>query len=516
MPTRFPAVRALVAFVVASVLFAGAATAQLRVAAWNITNYPGSFGPRTEALKTAIYAEFEGRSFAPDVIMTQEFLNAGGVVAFLDILNTAPNSPGDWAAAPFIDGPDTDSAFFYRTTKVDFLGVTVVSQGGVNPNHPRNVQRYDVRIKGYDAPAAVLACYSTHMKAGNTATDRARRMVEAQVIRGDAQNLPEGWHFVLGGDFNIPTSSQDAYQFLITSQANNDGRFFDPINTPGSWQNNFNFRFVHTQDPIGPGGMDDRYDQILVSETLIDNRGLHYIGDASIPYSATTWNDPNHSYRAWGNDGTSFDTTLTVAGNTMVGPAIAQALIVASANAGHLPVFLDMRVPAKIDATELIDFGNVAQGATEARPLFVSNVGDVELWSANGIANLHYTMSVSGPFSVDAGPFFALPDAAASVHAVVLDTATPGVYEQTLEIASDDPDQPLRLVTVRAAVIGATPCPGDLNGDGVVDFDDLAEVLSNYGVTGTPGAQPGDTNNDGVVDFDDLAIVLSAFGTACD
>lgn len=57
------------------------------------------------------------------------------------------------------------------------------------------------------------------------------------------------------------------------------------------------------------------------------------------------------------------------------------------------------------------------------------------------------------------------------------------------------------------------PCPGDANGDHVIDFADFAAVLSNYGVSG-PGV-PGDVNGDEVVDFTDFSIVLSNYGSAC-
>ena len=60
------------------------------------------------------------------------------------------------------------------------------------------------------------------------------------------------------------------------------------------------------------------------------------------------------------------------------------------------------------------------------------------------------------------------------------------------------------------------PCPGDTNGDRVVNFDDLSDVLSAFGLIGAPGQYPGDLNGDGAVNFDDLALVLGAFGTFCD
>lgn len=63
---------------------------------------------------------------------------------------------------------------------------------------------------------------------------------------------------------------------------------------------------------------------------------------------------------------------------------------------------------------------------------------------------------------------------------------------------------------------GAQPvCVGDANGDNVVDFLDLNIVLSDFGLTGAPGALMGDVDDDGDCDFVDLNIVLSAFGTSC-
>lgn len=56
-------------------------------------------------------------------------------------------------------------------------------------------------------------------------------------------------------------------------------------------------------------------------------------------------------------------------------------------------------------------------------------------------------------------------------------------------------------------------CPGDANGDGVVDFTDLNLVLSDFGLVG-PGLA-GDLDADGDCDFTDLNIVLGAFGAPC-
>ena len=56
-------------------------------------------------------------------------------------------------------------------------------------------------------------------------------------------------------------------------------------------------------------------------------------------------------------------------------------------------------------------------------------------------------------------------------------------------------------------------CPGDTNGDGVVDVRDLAAVVFAYGQSGV--SVQGDLNGDGVVDFLDLSLVIANFGRRC-
>jgi hypothetical protein len=67
-------------------------------------------------------------------------------------------------------------------------------------------------------------------------------------------------------------------------------------------------------------------------------------------------------------------------------------------------------------------------------------------------------------------------------------------------------------------LIDATPeCPWDLNGDGVIDLTDLAELLSGYGAcAGDPSYDPAaDFDDDGCIGLSDLAELLSVYGTPC-
>lgn len=492
-------------FWIALALSMASGQAQLRVVTWNISNYNGS---RMPAIRTAVYGQFEGRSMAPDIVITQEFLSQAAVNDFRTALNTATGSPGDWQAAPFINGPDTDSAFFYRSSKVAFLGVEVVATGSsASDNQPRNTYRYDIRLIDYASDGARLYCYATHMKAGNTTTDQQRRLVEAERIRADAQTLPTGSHFLLGGDLNVPNSNQAAFQTLIASTSNNAGRFFDPINTLGNWNNQMAMRFVHTQDPWA--NMDDRFDFILLSSNLIDGNGFDYLGNPAYPYSTTTWNDPNHSYRAWGNDGGSFGAGIRTTDNTMVGQAIAQAIKDAATTNGHLPVFLDLRVPPKVDSDEVLDFGVVFKGANPLRTLMVWNSGNVGLWTANGIAALNYDLVASSGFVAPSGSFSDAAGGGANSHIVRMQTGSLGVKTGTVTIRSNAPDEPDRIVTV----MGRVDPSGDVDGNRCVDDSDLAAVLAAFGQTGQGIDE--DVNEDGTVDDLDLAIVLTNFGWGC-
>lgn len=449
------------------------AMAQLRVVAWNVSNYGGG---RVVDIQTSVYGSFSGRSMSPDVILGQEFLTEAALNQFAAALNTASGSPGDWAVAPFVDGADTESVCLYRTSKVTLLNGTVVVAVGSSStnNQPRNTYRYDFRPVGYPAQTPQISMYSVHFKASGGSTDEARRLIEAQRIRTDAQNLPAGSKFVIGGDFNVTSSNDDSYIELIQSRANNIGRFFDPISTPGSWNNSSTYRFVHTQDPSGAGGMDDRYDFILVSGNLVDTSGWDYIGAFGTPYSTTTWNDPNHTYRCWGNDGTSFNLALTTTGNTMVGPTIAQALKnVSTAGGGHLPVLLDIRVPGLLDGPASIDFGTVPLNSTAQLNVQIGNGGNVATWTAAGIANVSYTLGTTAGFSAPGGSFNDAAGGALNSHVVSMNTATSGVKTGTLTVTSTNPDTPSITIPITGTVMSSNQPPqADAGPDQVVTDTD--------------------------------------------
>jgi endonuclease/exonuclease/phosphatase family metal-dependent hydrolase len=499
-----------------------AASAQLRIAAWNISTYDGT-GGREAAFRTSLYGSYQGRSMAPDLILVQEVVNAAGATAFLGVLNSAPGSPGDWAMADFVPGPDTNLAFYYRAARLSYLSQTLVLAGGNTAGAPRDIRRYDVRLIGYTSGGATLAIYGDHMKSGATSDDQSRRLVEATAIRTNTNALPAAWQFVVAGDFNIQSSAQAAYQQLIGAQPNNRGRCTDPINTPGSWNGASSFRFVHTQAPGGnpsqTGGMDDRFDFILLGGGLADADGFEYIGNVAVPYSTTSWNDPNHSFRAWGEDGSFFNSSINITSNAMVGPTIAAAIKAtcdSDAAGGHLPVFLDLRVPPRVAAPASIDFGEVEQNSPAQAALVVANGGDVALWTAAGISPLNYSLAASAGFTAPAGGFAAAAGAPGNSHTIFMSTANLGPLAGAITITSNAPDEPARLVQVSGVVVPGA-CYANCDGSTVPPILNVNDFIcfQNRFAASDPWANCDGSTEPPVLNVNDFICFINVFGTGC-
>jgi hypothetical protein len=78
----------------------------------------------------------------------------------------------------------------------------------------------------------------------------------------------------------------------------------------------------------------------------------------------------------------------------------------------------------------------------------------------------------------------------------------------------DSRQNPVEGVRPRLTFQFVLPCPGDVNGDGMVELADLARVLSMFGTQCGP-ACPEDLDGDGDVDLADLAALLGRFGAVC-
>ena len=84
-----------------------------------------------------------------------------------------------------------------------------------------------------------------------------------------------------------------------------------------------------------------------------------------------------------------------------------------------------------------------------------------------------------------------------------------GLSDLVLFTEEDNQLYPLTSVSLRTVLEIDVPCPGDVNGDGIVDGADLASILGAWGkCTGCPE----DVDGNGIVDGADLAAILGAWG----
>merc|ERR1711991_343852 len=132
--------------------------------------------------------------------------------------------------------------------------------------------------------------YGVHFKASSGSSNAQQRLAEATILRQHLNSV-SGSYFIVAGDFNIysnSASTEPAFNMLTGESDNNGGRLFDPIDRIGNWHNNSSFSDVHTQSPRttsfgggANGGMDDRFDWLFVSESILNDQSrMVYIDDS--------------------------------------------------------------------------------------------------------------------------------------------------------------------------------------------------------------------------------------------
>ncbi len=268
-------------------------------------------------------------SVLPDLIVVQEVLGQTGFTHFQsDVLDVFQN--GQWSGAPFINqSAQQDIALFFKHDIFSFVSTGAVATA--QSSGTRDVIEWSMV---HDMSEIEFNIYGVHFKASSGSSNAQQRLAEATILRQHLNSL-SGSYFIVAGDFNIysnSTSTEPAFNILTGESDNNGGRLFDPIDRIGNWHNNSSFSDVHTQSPRttsfgggANGGMDDRFDWLFVSESILNTQSrMVYIDD---------------SYIAFGNDGNHFNNAINSGNNFSVSEQIANALHDAS---DHLPVYMDV------------------------------------------------------------------------------------------------------------------------------------------------------------------------------
>lgn len=311
-------------------------SATYRIVSYNTLNFNfSSMPPSGHNLDRVLAFRDITDSIDADIVVVQEMINSASATFFLNsVLNFTTS--GEYSMAPFIDGPDTDSALYYKSSVISFSGQVA----HLNPSHPlRNIMEYQLSVEGQG-----FRIYSMHLKSGDATSDENERQEDAVYLRRDIlNNLPQNYHFFLCGDFNISSSSEQAYQEFLADQSstppgeNNNGRSQDFVGT--SWTP-ISIPFYITQstrtadlgDGGATGGLDDRFDLILCSYALTNATALEYISD---------------SYAVYGNDGLHYNKAITDS-PVYDPPGIADATDLLNAS-DHLPVYVDFENVPSVD-----------------------------------------------------------------------------------------------------------------------------------------------------------------------
>lgn len=343
----------------------------VKIASWNILNFPGTTGSAREDDFRKVVEQLD-----LDILVVQEMLSQDGVNQFLDnILNYS--SPGTYEAAPFINGPDSDNALFYKKSSIRFISHHQISTS------LRDISEYWLEIKEGPASGAAFGIYSVHLKAGTGTDNGAQREEEATILRNYMNDLPSNSLFLVCGDFNMRSSSESAFEVLIETQADNDGRTKDPINKLGYWHDNEEFAEIHTQSTRttqfgggASGGLDDRFDLILISYELETSERLIY---------------EEGSYLAYGNDGNHLNMAVNEGINLVVSSEIADALHEAS---DHLPVIIELEFPDAVAISGSVKMEN--DEAVQGVPVTFSDGGGTATTDLDGYYDYSVTFGWTG------------------------------------------------------------------------------------------------------------------------
>jgi endonuclease/exonuclease/phosphatase family metal-dependent hydrolase len=443
----------------------------------------------TDTLERNPYFRTIFSNIQPDILVCQEMTSQTGVNGFLvRVLNRVSSG---YAAGSFINGFDTDNAIYYKTSLFTFLSNTPID------TELRDINEFKLR---HNATGDTLIIYSVHLKSDDASSDSLQRAREIDSLRKVTNSLPPNSNFIVLGDFNIYDSRELAFQKLLNQSQT--GYFIDPLNLIGRWNNNGSFAPYHTQstrernlgDGGSTGGLDDRFDMILISQAIINSGDITYIPG---------------SYNEYGNDGNHFNDSINKPPNAVVSQQVADALHYAS---DHLPVIATFGFDAPY--LEIVPFTALIEGFYNGTTM-KSDTVTVELRNTSAPYSLVDQAKIflnssgqgSGKFynAMNGVPYYivlkhrnAVETWSASSQVFSASTLT---YDFTTA-SNKAYGNNLKLIGSKWCIFG-----GDVNQDGFVETTDVSQVFTGN-VNGTTGYISTDLNGDLFTEIEDINIVF--------
>ena len=310
----------------------------------------------------------------PDVLITQEMIGQESVNNFLN--NILKNINEKYKAADFIDDEDTDidQGLFYNSDKFSFISTSQID------GYPRPI--YIFTLKHLDTGEQFVV-YNLHLKASKGSENELARSDQVKELKNYISETNSNF-YIVAGDFNIYSTTESAYKDLFSITESGKGNLHDLINVVGTYNDPSNAN-IHTQSTRtsrfgggSHGGLDDRFDFILFSDSLM-------YGDRIFVIDST--------YKSFGNDGMHYNSALNVGPNQEVSMNIANSLHDAS---DHLPVFVKIIFSNEKIYREVL---NVESYSVSDKLLFYPNptknklyiqsedhkINKLEIYSLNGI-----------------------------------------------------------------------------------------------------------------------------------
>lgn len=317
----------------------------------------------------------------PDIFSVNEISNSQAIHQRLLDNDLNVNGIVYYRMANFIEVADSYivNMLYFNSEKLALHSHTIAQ------NYIRDIDVYQLYYRSddlHDGDTAFIVCVVAHLKSSNGSDNEQKRrtMVNNTMNYLDDYNINTNQLFM--GDFNIYTSSEPAYQLLL-DYTNPEYNFYDPINTPGSWNNNSYYSNVHSQsthsgqnDCAASGGMDDRFDFILISDNIKQ-------GTNSVKYV-------DGSYTTIGQDGEHFNQSINAPPTNLSAPSnVIGALY---GNSDHLPISIKLSIDKTLGVHEHTLFSEISTNNPVAEVLELnirsSVVTDVkiEIMNISGVA----------------------------------------------------------------------------------------------------------------------------------
>lgn len=259
---------------------------------YNVLEFPSASPSNRELVLKNILSEYN-----PDIFMACEIESLEGANL---IKNSTFNSENyEFERAPFSVNQSSASPLqqmlYYRRSMFSLEDFSILV------TNTRDINKYVLKLNtanGGTDPVRMYI-YISHLKSSQGSANELERLDMVTKFTADLETIPANAFVVFAGDFNLYTSTEPAYQELI--DPTNAIVMRDPINTVGDWHNNNTFAEIHTQSTRvnsgafgagAGGGMDDRFDFIMISDNMVSNPKLRYV---------------ENSYKSFGNNGNCYD-----------------------------------------------------------------------------------------------------------------------------------------------------------------------------------------------------------------